>query len=156
MTGRPSLCMALAFASTRRVADSAIAEIRVDSRVVGLTVSAYPQAYSRGWGGWVCWALYARHPKGPIPAVGRETLSPVPGHSPGGSLAVCDGGCGGCPSRGIHQRLIPAGCLVPVPSSNTLRGVHFLPSFVVPIFVGSAGRGSPRPFGPALREAREL
>src|SRR6218665_1487024 len=51
MTGRPSLCMALAFASTRRVADSAIAEIRVDSRVVGLTVSAYPQAYSRGWGG---------------------------------------------------------------------------------------------------------
>src|SRR6218665_1370232 len=73
MTGRPSLCMALAFASTRRVADSAIAEIRVDSRVVGLAVSAYPQAYSRGWGGWVCWALYARHPNGPIPAVGRET-----------------------------------------------------------------------------------
>jgi len=28
-----------------------IAEIRVDSRVVELTVSAYPQAYSRGWGG---------------------------------------------------------------------------------------------------------
>src|SRR6218665_639057 len=82
MTGRPSLCMALAFASTRRVADSAIAEIRVGSRVVGLTVSAYPQAYSRGWGGWACWALYARHPKGPIPAVRRETLRPVPGHPP--------------------------------------------------------------------------
>src|SRR6218665_3816533 len=106
MTGRPSLCMALAFASTRGVADSAIAEIRVDRRVVGLTVSAYPQAYSRGWGGW-------------------EPLSPGPGHSPGGSLAVRDGGCGGCPSRGIHQRLIPAVCLVPVPSSNTLRGVDF-------------------------------